>query len=412
MSSVIEKKCSDMIRELIGDFFKEHISFKKVSDVVNEIQQRHRKLSDLPLEERDKQRGREATRIRNALFEVQHPIVYKKMRSHWDRVREGTDSANKLRETILEMLKKGVASTEDVERLEREMEEFKKEAMSKIEEVLFKKGDLRQTPGSVASTEAGNLYFGEKYDKEKVCRLSAWLLNSICIGQDIAVHFSNEDLQQGLRELLMRKYTSKHASLEKLKIHRVEGDKPFTVLTKFMLWLFTLVEDEECSSHVENLLRLLKETEGVVFVVPSKEEVEERDKGVAGRGRRRMEEREKVRKEREYVIPLPRLDFFVSRWLEIPERRKVLERMRDSLYSFMKKVEEKAGGWRAAENQLKLLSTYSEIFYAGLLRSSFADPEPLRRIVDLAIELSSAYEIGVDLSFVKELTSQVGGTWG
>ncbi|MEM1691003.1 MAG: hypothetical protein QXF05_05500 [Thermofilaceae archaeon] len=363
---------------VVDEFFQVQVSFKSVERVIEEINKCREKpfSSQKEIEEMAKE-------IKNELFEVEHAIVRKKI--EWGSVKGRTKSARTLSQKIRDLLEKGVKSTADTAPLAEAIEEFKMEVMKEVERKLFGESDLRSVPGSVADEEAGNLYFGESYSGEAIQRVGTWLLQSTCIGEDIAVYFTDGSLRRMIRSILMRRLSSNHIKNEelgRLRIHRVEGDKPYTVLAKFLLWV--LGEEQGAPSHEGDMTELLRRAEGVIFCVP-------------GKG-----------KEKEFTIPLPRLDLFFSRWIAVPERKKALEDMRDSLYNFMTTVEESAervGERKKVENTFRLISTYGEILYADLLKSGFINHEPLRQIVDLIVELSGEYDVRTSLSFVKVLTS-------
>ena len=247
-------------------------------------------------------------------------------------------------------------------------------------------GDLRplHAPGSVSRNEARNLYFGEVYSVHALSKLGKWLMRSICIGPNIAVYFNNQDLREDIQEELIREFGSYHVlnrDLSRLKINRTENREPYLVFIKFLLWLYGHMKVGRLSPHI---VELLKQAEGVIYLAPGKDKVNYS------------------------TIPLPELDFFFSNWLEITERRKTLERMRDSLYFFMQDVEKNARRARelkVARNKLNLLITHYNALCAYLLRSSFISHEILRWIINLILELSDRYNVDISLSFVKELTS-------
>ncbi|MEM4679846.1 MAG: hypothetical protein QXL98_02780 [Thermofilaceae archaeon] len=363
---------------LVNEFFQEQVSFKSVERLIEEIN----KCREKPFSSQ-KEIEEIAKEIKNEMFEVEHAIVRKKI--EWGSVKGRTESARTLLQKIRDVLENGIKSTADIASLAEAIEEYKMEVMKEIERKLFGESDLRSVPGSVAGEEAGNLYFGESYSGEAIQRVGTWLLQSTCIGEDIAVYFTDETLRRIIRSILMRRLLSNHVrneELGRLRIHKVEGDKPYTVLAKFLLWV--LAGDQEAQSHEGDMTELLRKAEGVIFCVP-------------GKG-----------KEKEFTIPMPRLDLFFSRWIAVPKRRKALEDMRDSLYNFMKEVEKRAkivGEQKRVENTFRLISTYGEILYTDLLKSGFINHEPLRRLVDLIVELSGEYDVGTSLSFVRVLTS-------
>ena len=371
------------MREVVESFFQDQVHFKKVEEILESIEEERKELNSMSPDERSEHFEKVVSNIWKGIFEVEHPIVKKKL--EWGFIKGRTQSAKNLKETIRRLLEKGVDSLNDVQELEKGLRDFEEEVKREFERKLFEETDLRMFPGSVALKEAGNLYFGEKYGEEELSKASSWLLNSICIGREIAVYFTDENLNKTIRRTLIKEFNSKHVkeeNLATLKIHPSEEDKPHVVLIKFLLWVYMRVESDKQFS-TQDLLFMLSKTEGVIFIVP--------DDG----------------KPRESMIPLPNLDFFTREWIEVPERRRILESMRDSLYEFMIEVESdnSQSEKKRIKNKFKLISNNLEVFCRDLLRQCFINPEPLRRIVDLTIELSSEYVVKPNLSFIKELIS-------
>jgi hypothetical protein len=247
-------------------------------------------------------------------------------------------------------------------------------------------GDLRplHAPGSVSRNEARNLYFGEVYSGQALSQLGTQLMNSICIGSNVAVYFDNQDLREDIHEELIREFGSHHVlnrDLSRLRIHLVENREPYLVFMKLLLWLYERVEAQKL---LYRIVDLLKETEGTIYFAPGKEKINYS------------------------TIPLPRLDLFLSGWLETARRRKTLKGMRDSLYFFMQGIEESArrvGELKVTQNKLSLFVMHYNTFCAYLLRSGSISHESLRWIINLILELSDRYKVNVYLSFIKELTS-------
>jgi len=381
--------------DIIQEFFEDQISFKGTGEIVDEIRQEREKLMKktchIPPEQAEKIIRKTAKSIRNEVCECIHPLVKKMI--NWGYLKGRTKYGRALEEVIKDLLANDVKSSMDVRRLEEKIEEFKREMMEKIGNIIEGMGsDLRplHAPGSVSRDEARNLYFGEIYTKHVLLQLGTQLLSSICIGENFGVYFTDEKLRDEMWTELLRNFGTSHIlsqHLHRLYIYWLERDKPYIVFIKFLLWLHERYEIETAATEKERLYRilnLLKETDGIIYFAPG------------------------VDKAKYSTIPLPRLDFFFSNWLDVKKRKDTLKRMRDSLYYFMQNIIRSAtrkNERKTAQNRLALLATYYDMFCAELLRSGFIRYEPMRRIIDLMVELSNRYkDVHVNLFFVKELT--------
>lgn len=245
-------------------------------------------------------------------------------------------------------------------------------------------------PGSVSYSEARNLYFEESYSPQTLLRLGERVLRSICIGEYVGVYFADQNVLRRLQRELLISFGEIHVvgnNLKRLYVHELEYDKPYVVLMKFLLWLYGRYEDRaregEEGKELGRTLALLRETEGVMYFAP----------------------REKAK---ESTIPLPRLDFFFSMWLDVESRRKALVNMVRNLYDFMHiviRIASRQGERAAVQKKLDLLTEYYDSFCAQLIRTGSVDFGYLRQITDVLIELSNRYNVSASLSFVRELVS-------
>lgn len=370
---------------MIEKFFETQVSFKTAKDVIeNEILKEQEKLREIPNECKAEETKRIAKGIKNKIFEIKHPVVEKLI--DWGNLKGRTKYAEEL-EQILENLVSKEIKREDYDKLGEKIEEFKRGLMGDIERLTRgeRERDLRplHVPGSVGRDEARNLYFGEEYDKGALYRLAMRLLESVCFGSNIAIYFDNQELREDIRKIFLREFGSCHVvgdNLNNLKVHPLETRSPYIILMKFLLWLYKYIEADQ---QWHRIIDLLEQTEGVIYLTPGNEKVNYS------------------------TIPLPRLDIFCVNWLMVAERRKALEEMKDSLFSFMREIEKSAKKLKrqkAAQNELRVLVTYYDMLCFHLLQSGFINHEPLRRIIDIALGLSQSYGVDTSFSFVRELT--------
>lgn len=381
----------NVLDNVILKFFEYQISFRTTGEIVDKIRQEHKKIKEKTYRIPPKEVSKAAKAIRNEICDCIHPLVKKML--DWGYLKGRTEYGRMLEGVIEDLLIKNIESSAEVKMLERKIEEFKEGILKDICKIVKGLGgDLRplHAPGSVSRNEARNLYFREVYNKQALSQLGTWLLSSICVGKSFAVFFKNETLRDEMSTELLRNFKAFHIlsrHLRKLCIHPLEMNKPYLVFLKFLLWIYERYETEseaDAKGRLHRILNLLKETEGIIYFAPGKD------------------------KAKYSTIPLPRLDFFLSNWLEVEKRKNALKRARDSLYYFMQDVIRSAAKKKErklAQDKLELLATYYDMFCTELLRSGFISYESLRRIINLVVELSDRYkDIYVNLSFFKELT--------
>lgn len=368
----------------VEKFFNSQIRFKELSEIVDRIRKEHQKLCGIDPKQKKRRISEVAGKIRSEICECSHPVARKMF--DWGYLKGRTSYARDIKQVIQDLLDRNITSFNDVKNLKEKINKLRMGMMKDVKQKIKKSKDIRpeHAPGSVSYGEARNLYFGEFYDSQALYKLGTQLMNSICIGRDIAIYFDNQDLLEDLQEELIREFDAYHIlgkDLGRLKIHQIEGRQPYLVFMKFLLWLYGHIEVK----RLHHIVNLLKETQGTIYFAPGREKVNYS------------------------TIPLPRLDFFFTNWLEVSERRKTLEKIRDELFLFMQKIENSArriGESQVVRNKIDLLTTYYNAFCAYLLRSSFINHECLRSIIDIVLELSDHYKVDVSLSFIKDLVSK------
>jgi len=246
-------------------------------------------------------------------------------------------------------------------------------------------------PGSIASDKVSNLYFGEEYDAKDLVMLAYYLISSVCIGQNIAIYLEGGEIENIIEEIkeciLLGKFRAWHVTGELLKEFKIgshEREKPFIVLSKFLIKILELYDEvlQENSAEANRIRKIindLKESYGLLYVVPD------------FKGERT-------------VITVPRLDNFISHWLEKPDRRKIIKNFLYTIYFFLNKVYSKAGTLKSkVDSAERILINYLELFLKTLIEHNILDWQSLRRIHDCLLELSITFDLPVNFGYVKQL---------
>lgn len=240
-------------------------------------------------------------------------------------------------------------------------------------------------PGSVTRDEARNLYYGEEYERFALAEFSLRLLNSICIGRAISIYADDEELLDEIKEevftrIFGKRHITKSQELRELGIHGpLEQDKPYIVLFKFLLWLYTRYEtvpDEE-RSLLQQILGKIRNTNITMYLVPR--------------------DRAKYR-----TILLPKLEFFFTNWIDKEKKRKALMHLRDNFYKFINR------GWKAGKDIQKILEVFTnkyELFCQDLLKYGILSYETLREMVNIIVDLQRKFkETLIGVSFIREMS--------
>jgi len=372
----------------VEKFLETQISFSGTDEIVEKIHEEHKNLTLKHEKIETKQVEDVANKIVKSIFECKHPVVKKLIEWGWvGRMRSRTE----LKELVENLLINDVKSKEDLQKLVHAVECFKEDVRKGLKNKAERRqGDIThlQVPGSVAYQEARNLYYGERYAENALFSLSEQTMSSMCLGMNIAVYFANEELQEMLRRSLEIKFGSSHVleeNLKKLRIYRgVEDGRPYIAFIKFLLWFYEEYEktEEDKKDDFRYILELLKETEGIIYFVPGQE------------------------RERYSSVPIPRLDFFFSRWIDIEENRKTLIGLCNILYDFIRDVLKSAHRnrkERIAKEKLDLLMSCYDALFAQLLKFGTVNYEYVRKGIEFTIELSDQFNVPVSLYFTRRL---------
>jgi len=241
------------------------------------------------------------------------------------------------------------------------------------------------SPGSVAKSEAMNLYFsGEKYSENILTDLASKLYSSIALGDSVGIYTEDEELLEYLRQLIAQKFDRKaryKISADKLGISDYESKYPFSTFLGFLFWLMDYYDQAE--GDEKNLLTSIidgfKRSSVTIYFMPS--------------------EKEKWR-----IINVPRLEIFIDIWMLNRDNRTTLREFRDELINTIKRARRKAQKDKTKIDKVAdiIMNNY-EIFCQRLITYGDLDLYALRRIIDIVIDLDSSYDIGLNLSKLGKL---------
>jgi hypothetical protein len=239
-------------------------------------------------------------------------------------------------------------------------------------------------PGSVARTEALNLYFpGEKYTTEKLSELTLKLCNSIAIGKSLGLFSENLELMKELRQLSSQYFGKPYKidNLEDLDISEYESNYPFTTLLGFLMWL-VMKYDQTVGDEREllnSILNELKKSSITLYFIPGGE------------------------REKWGTISVPNLNAFINNWLLDRNNRNSIQDLRKAINSIINVVK-KAGKDRTKLNNItQILMNYYEPLCQRLIYYGDLDLYAVRRILDIIIELSAEYDLRPDLHYMSRI---------
>jgi len=241
------------------------------------------------------------------------------------------------------------------------------------------------SPGSVAKSEAMNLYFsGEKYSENILTDLASKLYSSIALGDSVGIYTEDEELLENLRQLIAQKFDRRaryKISADKLGISDYESKYPFSTFLGFLFWLMDYYD--QAGGDEKNLLTSIidgfKRSSVTIYFMPS--------------------EKEKWR-----IINVPRLEIFIDIWMLNRDNRTTLREFKDELINTIKRARGKAQKDKTKIDKVAdiIMNNY-EIFCQRLITYGDLDLYALRRIIDIVIDLDSNYDIGLNLSKLGEL---------
>jgi len=241
------------------------------------------------------------------------------------------------------------------------------------------------SPGSVAKSEAMNLYFsGEKYSENILTDLASQLYSSIALGDSVGIYTEDEELLENLKQLIAQKFDRKaryKISADRLEISDYESKYPFSTFLGFLFWLMDYYDRAEGDEKnlLTSIIEGFKRSSVTIYFMPP--------------------EKEKWR-----IINVPRLEIFIDMWMLNRDNRTTLREFKDELINAIKRARRKAQKDKTKIDKVAdiIMNNY-EIFCQRLITYGDLDLYALRRIIDIVIDLDSNYDIGLNLSKLGEL---------
>lgn len=328
---------------------------------------------------KDKKKDKEALFELEELIEIKHPVLGKRgKRSLIDYGNLIQRIEKRCRGIAMEILNLISSDPEGYKRqisLAEEFLEKVREASIKfiVEKVMSAKNDLRpiMMPGSVARDESPNLYMqDEEYGAEERLILALRLVKSVAVGNWISVYFEGP-FHDYLRELVRGKLNKPHLDANDIEAVGWEMGEPFVTLLRLLLWIYGEISNQ---SSREEVLEMMKSSSGVIYFTPDDSE------------------------ERYTAYTFPQLNRFVDSWLVNESRRKALIRMLDSVKVTCSVAYKRNRD--VAEKFIGLIYRNLDLIASSLIERAIVLWEPLRRVVDLMLDLSDKLEAPADFHFV------------
>lgn len=316
-----------------------------------------------------------------------HPLVGRIIAvGIWGRIADKykkTHAYERIKEKLSEILRRQRVKEEDIREIRDLTKELRKMSVDFINEKIV--GNVKQglrhihAPGSVAKGEARNLYFGEKFTDDDLYRLALRLCGSIAFGRYIGIYSENEDFMRNLRQLIVSfgfgpPFKIEEDRLREIGIEESDLEHPYIVFLKFVMWLKNQIyievdpEKREVCSLILNMLQ--SATISIFFMPPDKEKW--------------------------CTISFPRLDFFINNWIQDDEARKRLGALINNINDLIEIASRIAGERKEdkkVKNMIDILMNNYEMLCRKLIEHGVPDFHALRNLMDLAIDLSTRYDI-------------------
>jgi len=319
----------------------------------------------------------------------QHPIIGKAVKpylSHAKRHLRETEYYKELTEKIIKILKEE-ATPQDLIQIKKCLDNLRDELIDYLTDLVcdVKKG-LRHihAPGSVATTEGMNLYFGEEYTQETLCRLALRVCGSIALGNYLGLYSEDDILMLSLKQLIIQHFKSSFKiGLKYINVYENEADRPYALLLGFIIWLSKKFEEEPLKPSIQPILEGFKKSSLILFYLPPQTE-------------------------KWCTIGLPRLDSFINNWILDEERRMKIEKLRGELNNFILNLKKRSKArtvGKEVEKDIEFIMNNYEAFCKTLIEEGILDFYAMRRVIDVLIELTSNYDLRIFLATLGSLTS-------
>ena len=122
--------------EVVREFFDRDMLFKNPKDIVDVIIREHRKLHDLPFEQREERVKKVTKRIKNEICICSHPIVKKMI--DWGEAKGKSEYARDFERVVRDLLNKGIKSAEDIRKVGEAVERFRRGLMKYVENRILR----------------------------------------------------------------------------------------------------------------------------------------------------------------------------------------------------------------------------------------------------------------------------------
>jgi hypothetical protein len=297
------------------------------------------------------------------------------------------DSYKHLNDRLLDIIHRGKPEITDISEIQVVIAELIDTALNFIiKQACEAEKGLRNihAPGSVAKTEALNLYFpGEKYTDEELSELALKLCNSIAIGENLGLFSENSKLMKELKQLSSQ-YFGKPYKIDNLKdldISVYESNYPFATLLGFLLWL-AMKRDRTIGNEREllnSIINELKKSSIILYFIPGGE-------------------REKWK-----TIRIPNLDAFVNNWILDRNNRDSIQGFRKVINSIISGVGKASKGRSKPSNIMLVLMNYYESLCQRLIYYGDLDLYAMRRILDIIMEMSAELDLRPDLHYISRI---------
>jgi len=223
-------------------------------------------------------------------------------------------------------------------------------------------------PGSVAKSEAPNLYYGgESYSADDTVQLALTLLKSIAVGQSVSVYFEN-----GFGDYINE--ISKHGrfNMEEIGGEQFESSYPFVTLVHLLIFVY-----ENAGKDRSEVEQLMLQTSGVLYLTPGTEH------------------------EKYMTFAVPSLRAFLHGWLMDEKKRDSLKKMFKAANGIGNRSFAKS---REVRGDLDKMYNYLEIIATHLIDNGSIPWQTLRQLIDSLISEAFDLEAGsVYLGFVRDM---------
>ena len=224
-------------------------------------------------------------------------------------------------------------------------------------------------PGSVAKTEARNLYYGdESYSTDDTVQLALMLLKSITVGSSVSVYFERE-FGEFIKEI------SKHGGfdMEEIGATQFESSYPFVTLVHLLIFVY-----ENAGKDRGEVEQLMLQTSGVLYLTPGKKQ-----------------------HEKYMTFAVPSLRAFLNGWLMDEKKRDSLKKMFKAANGMASRSFAKS---KKVRGDLDKMYNYLEIIATHLIDNGSIPWQPLRQLIDSLISEAFDLEAGsVYLGFVRDM---------